>query len=57
MLGDKQPVFSLEIRMLTFSDLSESIECACDDCIFKAGCPFSEFLIVDCPMQERPRRV
>ena len=55
MLSDKKPIFALQLVMVSYSDLPDIIECPCDNCSFEDDCPFSEFLIVDCPMQERPR--
>ena len=56
MLGDKRQVFALQMVMVTYSDLPDIVECPCDNCSFEDGCPFSEFLIVDCPIQEKPGR-
>jgi len=51
-----EQVFALQMVMVTYSDLPDIVECPCDNCSFEDGCPFSEFLIVDCPIQARETR-
>jgi|GEM_PF-6143630 len=52
-----EQVFAIQMVMVAYSDLPDIVECPCDNCSFEEGCPFSEFLIVDCPIQEKPREI
>jgi len=57
MSSDKQQVFALQMVMVMYSDLPDIVECPCENCSFEDDCPFAEFLIVDCPIQEKLERV
>ncbi|MCD6148989.1 hypothetical protein J7J18_06485 [bacterium] len=48
-----EQVFAIQMVMVMRSDLPDIVERPCDNCFFKEGCPFSEFLIVDCPMVDK----
>jgi len=57
MPSEKEPVFMLQLVMVARSDLSDAIESPCEKCYFMSDCPFSEFVIVECPIQEKLERV